>query len=201
MTNTGPETTRVSATLTLIRHDVTLKHLLAEGKSVLVTFHAEQAGQLWRPTVEHCHLALLLRHQLLENFVPVGPPGVCARLQARDEVALLLQSQKCQIRNLRLKVKMHLCEPQAGEKSRCGLSLTFSCSKSNASCSPTAFMSVFCSADVMYMCISRKRSMAPPSSACSISSCDRRFTNHSNDRWSLLIQKKSTCGTCQTNVC
>lgn len=69
---------------------------------------------------------------------------------------------------------------------------TFWCSKSSASCSPTAFMSVFCSALVMYMCISRNRSIAPPSSACSISSCESRFTNHSNDCWSRLIQKKST---------
>ncbi|KAF4525978.1 hypothetical protein B566_EDAN000770 [Ephemera danica] len=46
---------------------------------------------------------------------------------------------------------------------------------------------------VMYMCISRKRSMAPPNSACSISNCDSKFTNHSNERWSRLIQKKSTC--------
>lgn len=35
-------------------------------------------------------------------------------------------------------------------------------------------------------------SMAPPSSACSISNCDSKLTNHSNERWSRLIQKKST---------
>lgn len=54
-------------------------------------------------------------------------------------------------------------------------------------------MSVFCSAEVIYICISKNRSIAPPSSACSISNCDRRFTNHSNERWSRFIQKKSTC--------
>ena len=32
---------------------------------------------------------------------------------------------------------------------------TFSCNKSSASCSPTAFISVRCSADVTYMCISK----------------------------------------------
>ena len=69
---------------------------------------------------------------------------------------------------------------------------TFLCSRSKASWSPTAFISVFWRAEVMYMCISRNRSMAPPCSACSISNCDKRFTNHSNDRWSRLIQKKST---------
>ena len=36
--------------------------------------------------------------------------------------------------------------------------------------------------------------MAPPCSACSISSCDRSLTNHSKLFWSRLIQKKSTCG-------
>ncbi|KAF0767318.1 Uncharacterized protein FWK35_00002327 [Aphis craccivora] len=59
--------------------------------------------------------------------------------------------------------------------------LTFSCNKSKANWSPTAFISVFCKADVIYMCISRNLSIAPPSSACSISSCDSKFTNHSND--------------------
>ncbi len=40
--------------------------------------------------------------------------------------------------------------------------------------------------------MSKKRSMAPPSSACSISSWDSSSTNHSKERWSRLIQKKST---------
>ena len=54
-------------------------------------------------------------------------------------------------------------------------------------------MSVLCSALVMYMCMSRNLSMAPPISlACSISSWDNRLMNHSNERWSRLIQKKST---------
>ena len=70
--------------------------------------------------------------------------------------------------------------------------ITFSCSSSRASWSPTAFMSVFCRAEVMYMCMSRNRSMAPPCSACSISSCDSREMNHSKLRCSRLIQKKST---------
>jgi hypothetical protein len=34
--------------------------------------------------------------------------------------------------------------------------------------------------------------MAPPCSACSISSCERSFTNHSKLFWSRFIQKKST---------
>ena len=65
--------------------------------------------------------------------------------------------------------------------------------RSKAICRPIAFMSVFDSADVMYMCISRKRSK-PLCSLCSISSSLNKLTNHSNDFWSLLIQKKSTYG-------
>ena len=97
--------------------------------------------------------------------------------------------------------------------------LTFSWSKSRASWSPTAFMSVRWRADVTYMCMSRNLSrnelirndkkadfinfqlcclfvdllIAPPCSACSISSCERSLTNHSKLFWSRLIQKKSTC--------
>ena len=69
---------------------------------------------------------------------------------------------------------------------------TFLCNKSSANCNPTAFMSVFCKADVIYMCMSKKRSIAPPCSACSISNCESKLTNHSKDLWSRLIQKKST---------
>lgn len=75
------------------------------------------------------------------------------------------------------------------------IAFTFSWSKSRANCRPTAFMSLFCRALVMYMCISRKRSIVAPSSACSISSWESRLTNHSNERWSRFIQKKSTCNT------
>ena len=43
------------------------------------------------------------------------------------------------------------------------------------------------------MCMSRNLSMAPDISlACSISSWDNRLMNHSNERWSRFIQKKST---------
>ena len=40
--------------------------------------------------------------------------------------------------------------------------------------------------------MSKNLSIAPPDSACSISSCDNNWTNHSKERWSRLIQKKST---------
>ena len=87
---------------------------------------------------------------------------------------------------------------------------TFSWSKSRASWSPTAFISVLCRADVTYMCMSRNLDrnkeffffvlhclffdllIAPPCSACSISSWERSLTNHSKLFWSRLIQKKST---------
>ena len=70
--------------------------------------------------------------------------------------------------------------------------LTFSWSRSKANWRPTAFMSVLCRAEVMYMCISRKWPITPSCSDCSISNWDRSLTNHSNDFWSRLIQKKST---------
>ena len=54
-------------------------------------------------------------------------------------------------------------------------------------------MSVLWRAEVTYMCMSRNLLMAPPCSACSISSWDSSFTNHSKLFWSRLIQKKSTC--------
>merc|ERR1712079_417344 len=64
--------------------------------------------------------------------------------------------------------------------------------RSMASCRNTDFMSVFCSAEVMYICISSMRPSAPPVSDISSSSWDRRLTNHSKLFWSRLIQKKST---------
>ena len=58
-------------------------------------------------------------------------------------------------------------------------------------------MSVFCSALVMYMCMSRNRPSLSSSGprrlwACSTSSWVSKCRNHSKDRWSRLIQKKST---------
>ena len=69
---------------------------------------------------------------------------------------------------------------------------TFLKLRSMASCKKTDFMSVFCRAEVTYMCISRNLPKEPPLSACSISSWDSKLTNHSKLFWSLLIQKKST---------
>ena len=84
---------------------------------------------------------------------------------------------------------------------------SFSCNRSRASWRPTARMSFFCRAvvmylkhikgilrryivisrkififDLFYMCMSRNLSMAPPFSACSISSSDSSWTNHSKER-------------------
>ena len=67
-------------------------------------------------------------------------------------------------------------------------------------------MSVLCKAEVMYMCMSKNRSnpavdwswepmewlSCRRSSACSNSSWLSKWTNHSNDRCSRFIQKKST---------
>ena len=72
------------------------------------------------------------------------------------------------------------------------LQLTLAWRRSRAICSPTAFMSFLERALVMYKCRSRNRSMKLPNSACSISNCESKCTNHSKLRWSRLIQKKST---------
>ena len=87
-------------------------------------------------------------------------------------------------------IKLRFCCTLWGFLVKC---FTFLCSRSSASWSPTAFISVFWSADVIYMCMSRNLS-DPPCSACSISSWDNRFTNHSKLLWSRFIQKKSTWG-------
>ena len=71
--------------------------------------------------------------------------------------------------------------------------ITFSWRRSRAIWRLTAFMSVLFKALVMYKWRSKKRSMTPPSSACSTSNWDNKWTNHSKLRWSRLIQKKSTC--------
>ena len=71
-----------------------LEHLFAESEAELVALDPEHASELRRPAVEHRHLALLLRHQLLKHFVPVGTARVGARLQPRDEVPLLLRAER-----------------------------------------------------------------------------------------------------------
>ena len=70
--------------------------------------------------------------------------------------------------------------------------LTFSWRRSKASWRPTAFISVLWRAEVMYMCMSKKWPITPSCSDCSISNWESSLTNHSNDFWSRLIQKKST---------
>ncbi len=94
---------------------------------------------------------------------------------------------------------------------------SFLARRSRAICRPMAFISFLLRAEVMYMCISKKRpeniktcmiepsvptaspsfssSLLPSgsSSAWSSSSLVKRLTNHSKDFWSRLIQMKSTC--------
>lgn len=72
------------------RHSPLLKNFLAESEAELVTLDSEYASQLRGAAVEHRHLALLLRDQLLEHFVPVRTARVSPGLQSRDEVPLLL---------------------------------------------------------------------------------------------------------------
>ena len=52
----------------------------------------------------------------------------------------------------------------------------------------------------IFFSLSTNLLIAPPCSACSISSCERSLTNHSKLFWSRLIQKKSTCARSRIKV-
>ena len=56
---------------------------------------------------------------------------------------------------------------------------------------PERFGFAFCLLHIFVVCLLHLL-IAPPCSACSISSCERSLTNHSKLFWSRLIQKKST---------
>lgn len=117
------------------------KALLTKGKSVLITLDAQRLGQLRWTAVEDSDLALLLCLQLLEDLIPIGSARIGAGFEASDEVPFALQKS---------------CNVRVGLSWAKQVFITFSCSRSRASCSPTAFMSVRCSALVMYMCMSKK---------------------------------------------
>ena len=69
---------------------------------------------------------------------------------------------------------------------------TFLCKTSIAVCKAIALMSVFWSAAVKYMWISKNLCWPASSASCSSSNWFKSLKNHSNDFWSRLIQKKST---------
>lgn len=71
-------------------HILVLEYLFAERKSVLITFDAQGFRQLRWPTIENGNFALFLHLDLFEHFVPIGAAGICARLQARDQISLFL---------------------------------------------------------------------------------------------------------------
>lgn len=64
--------------------------LLTKGKSVLVALVSQRFGQLWWAAVEDGDLSLLLGLQLLEHLIPVGPAGIGAGFQTRDQIPLAL---------------------------------------------------------------------------------------------------------------
>ena len=72
------------------------------------------------------------------------------------------------------------------------ISNTFLCKTSIAVCKAIALMSVFWSAAVKYMWISKNLCWPASSASCSSSNWFKSLKNHSNDFWSRLIQKKST---------
>lgn len=76
-----------------------LENLLAEDKSVLITFVAQGLGELRRATIEDCDLALALVLNLRENLVPIRSTRIRARLQSSDQVTFLLQITKTKKRN------------------------------------------------------------------------------------------------------
>lgn len=116
--------------------------LLTKGESVLVALVSQRLGQLRWAAIEDGDLALLLGLQLLEHLVPVGSASIGAGLQASNQIPLALE-QRGDTRALDIYFVKDF-------------RATFSCSRSSASCRPTAFISVRCRALVMYMCISRK---------------------------------------------
>ena len=129
---------------------------------------------------------------LLKYFIPIRSSGIGTRFETSDQIPFGLKSNQIYGMIIFLICVMFhfyfiFITIELGYSF-----ITFLCNRSRASWSPTAFISVFWRADVMYMCISRNLSIDPPCSACSISNCDSRFTNHSKLLWSRLIQKKST---------
>ena len=56
-----------------------------------IAFQLENLPELRRSTKEDCDLSLLLLGNSFEDLIPIRPPSVCPRLQARDEVAFRLQ--------------------------------------------------------------------------------------------------------------
>ena len=154
-----------------------LEDFLSKDESKFVALLPQHFCQNWISAVEDSDFTLALFPNLGENLVPIGSAGVRTGFQARDQISFFLQEI---FFSLDLIIFRSI------------IVITFSWSKSRANCSPTAFMSVLCKADVMYMCISKKCPITPPCSDCSISNCDKSLTNHSNDFWSRLIQKKST---------
>ena len=64
--------------------------LLLEDEPELVAFLPEHLGEDGVAAVEDGHLAVPHLADLREDLVPIGPAGVGPRLEAGDEVALLL---------------------------------------------------------------------------------------------------------------
>lgn len=70
-----------------------LENLLPEGESILIALVAKGLAQLRRSTVEDCDLSTLLILDLLEDLVPVRTSGICAGLQASDQISFFLQDK------------------------------------------------------------------------------------------------------------
>lgn len=153
-----------------------LKNFFSEAKTKIGTFKPQSSSQLLGTAVKNCNSSFFLICNLFEHFIPVWSTCVGSCFQTGNQVSFFLNK----------KILLIIFD-NVGE-----IGFTFSWRRSSANCKPTAFMSVFCNALVMYICISKNLSMAPPSSACSISNWDSKLTNHSKDLWSLFIQKKST---------
>ena len=150
------------------------KVLFSEAKSVFSTLLFQYSTQSWWPTEEHSHFAFLVLIQLLEylHYWDIWH-------NYSNAVMILTLSQSG------LPACVLVLRPVMRSL------LFFLCIKSNAICSPIALMSFLPTADVMYMCSSRNRSKLS-CSLCSASNWLSNVTNHSNDFWCRLIQKKST---------
>lgn len=132
-------------------------------KPKLFAFGLQRLGQMLIPAVEDCDRTFYLGLKILEHFIPVWASSHCSRSQSGHQISLFLR-QKTYLNH------QFICHHLKRSFFPCK---TFLCIRSIASWSPTALMSFFWSADVMYMCISKNLSNAPPFSACSISNWER----------------------------
>ena len=172
-----------------------LEYFFSKYEPEFVTFCSHYFCKIGIPTIVNSDPTLSLLPDLSEHLVPIRSTSDCSWFQSSHQITFFLFTKTPILQTVSVETwwKLIYSHPIPFYMDYyLKWNHTLSCKRSNASCRPTAFISVRCNADVMYICMSRKWPITPSCSDCSISSWDRSFTNHSKDFWSLLIQKKST---------